>query len=229
MNSLKGIKIVHWNACSLVNKTDEIHQRLLGTLSIDVLCITESWLKPHHDCKLFEIDNYMLYREDHVKVSATGAYIHGGGVVCYVKNSIILTQVITNLSTLDLELLTISLGIPNQCSIYLLIAYRPPSSNYLVALNKLTDCITDLRSNNGRQTTILCGDLNIDWSKPKNSPNIKALTNFCRELSLQCTINSPTQYWLTSFSIIDLFLTDSDIVVHRGTMEQPGPRRKVHE
>lgn len=35
LNCLKGLKIVHLNVCSLVNKIDEIRQSLIGSSSID--------------------------------------------------------------------------------------------------------------------------------------------------------------------------------------------------
>lgn len=43
-------------------------------------------------------------------------------------------------------------------------------------------------------------------------PPIKALNNFCRELSLTCMISSPTRYSVTRSSILDVFLSDSNII-----------------
>lgn len=212
LDSLKGLKIVHLNTCSLVNKIDEIRQTLIGTSSIDILCITETWLKPYHDTQLFEIDNYVLYRLDRTRLSISGSYIHGGGIACYVNNRLASSKTDLDYTSLDIELLIISLRHSSQRPVSLLISYRPPSGNCSVALNKLTDCVTELRLGKGRFSLILCGDLNIDISKSKQTPNVKALINFCRESSLYCMINSPTRFSLSTSSVIDLFLTDSLIV-----------------
>lgn len=49
-------------------------------------CFTESWLKPDIDSALFKIEGYALIRNDRSLLSWTGSFVHGGGIICYVKN-----------------------------------------------------------------------------------------------------------------------------------------------
>lgn len=206
------------NTCSLVNKLDELKLTLVGPSKIDVLCVTESWLKPYHESKLFTIPGYNLYRLDRTRTSRSGAFLHGGGIACYIKSDITAFELDCNHCSSNLELLSLRLNSPDQRTYYLCIAYRPPSGNYNVALDKISNVINSLRVTGSRQTTIVCGDLNIDVSKSKSTPNVRAFINLCRELSLQCLIKSPTRFSSFGSSTIDVFLTDSEIVSHHGTI-----------
>lgn len=78
----KGPKIIHLNCCSIINKIDEIRQVVIRESNVDILCITESWLKPYHDFELFSFPGYTMYRLDRTRTSRTGALIHGGGIAC---------------------------------------------------------------------------------------------------------------------------------------------------
>lgn len=218
LRTLKGLKFVHINCCSIVSKINEIRQILVPESEVDVLCITESWLKPYHDSDLFAIPNYTLYRLDRTRKSVSGEYTHGGGVVCYVRMSITSNYMDIIHSTIDLEIMVISVRLKDQRTIFLCTAYRPPSGNYQVAFNLLSDIVCKLRCNKLRHSIIIGGDLNIDLSKPKSTPAVQAYNNFCREFSLSSVISSPTRYSLLGSSIIDVFLTDSSIVASHGVI-----------
>lgn len=112
----------------------------------------------------------------------------------------------------------INLSLKDQRVYYLCIVYRPPSGNYAVALNKISDLVNNLRQSDKRHTIIIGGDLNIDISLPKKTPSVKALNNLCRELSLSCVINTPTRYSLTKASILDVFLSNSNIISTHGVV-----------
>lgn len=79
LKDAKGLTIIHLNCCSIINKIDELRQVLIKESNVDILCITESWLKPYHDSDLYSIPDYTLYRLDRTRTSRTGSYIHGGG------------------------------------------------------------------------------------------------------------------------------------------------------
>lgn len=65
---------------------------------------------------------------------------------------------------------------------------------------------------------IMCGDFNIDLNLKQTRPDISALNNLCRDYNLQQCITIPTRHGYTKNSILDLFLTDSSIVSHAGTV-----------
>lgn len=147
LSTIKGLRIVHLNVCSLISKIDELRHTLIAVSDIDILCITETWLKPHHDSNLFNIPGYVLFRLDRTRISRSGAYIHGGGLACYVKINYTSLMLDLNISSVDLEMLTLSLKLPDQRTFFVSTTYRPPSGNYHVALNKISDVINQLRLN----------------------------------------------------------------------------------
>ena len=68
------------NVNHVLNKLDELHA-LVEIYKFDVVCITESWLNesvPNHLC---DFGDYSIFRRD--RTSGLG-----GGVLCYVGNSI---------------------------------------------------------------------------------------------------------------------------------------------
>ncbi len=68
------------NVNRLSNKLDELYI-LLADSSVDIVCITETWLTaetPDSFCNLF---GYLFYRNDRIERM-------GGGVGCYVKTGI---------------------------------------------------------------------------------------------------------------------------------------------
>lgn len=129
-----------------------------------------------------------------------------------------MSQLSYNFSSLDLELLSLSIKLSDHRTYYICIVYRPPTGNYNVALNKLTDVVSGIRTSRDRHTIIIGVDLNIDLSRPESSPQVKALNSFCREMSRKCVINSPTRFSTVSSSIIDVILTYSNIVSYHGTI-----------
>lgn len=145
LKPLKGLKIIQLNCCSLISKIDEIRLTLVSCSEFHILCITESWFKPYHSSELFNIPNYVLVRLDCTRTSRNGAFIHGGGVACYIRDDLIYQELEFNHSTVDLELLTLSLLLPDLRKYYLCIVYRPPSGNYSIAINKLKDVISSLK------------------------------------------------------------------------------------
>lgn len=167
---------------------------------------------------MFAIPNYILYRLDRTCTSRSGAFIHGGGLACYVKNSIVSTDLEIYFSTIDLELMVIGVRLSDQRTHFVCIAYRPPSGNYSVALNKLMDVVIILRKNMCRHSIIIGSDLNIDLSKAKTSSPVRTFDGFCRELALDSLIDLPTRFSLTGSSNIDVFMSDSAIVSSHGVI-----------
>ena len=87
-----------WNARSIVNKTDYV-KSLFTSKSVDVFCITETWL---HDQVLdneFIPHGYSIYRRDRINK-------RGGGVLIAVSNKLRSKLVISHP---DAEIITIEL------------------------------------------------------------------------------------------------------------------------
>ncbi len=79
INKLKGLKIIHINARSILNKMNELRV-ICNQSGSEFLCITESWLNSGHEDFEFTISGYDLYRKDR-------CFSTGGGVCVYVKKS----------------------------------------------------------------------------------------------------------------------------------------------
>lgn len=219
LTTCKGLKIVQLNCCSLLKKIDGIRQTLIAQSDIHILCITESWFKPHHCSDLLNIPNYSLIRLDRTRTAMNGSFIHGGGVACYIREDVNYQELDLNYSTVDLELLTITILLEDHRKYFLCILYRPPSGNYTVALNKLTDVLTTIREIRNRHSIILGGDFNIGVSKTWITPMLRAFKAFCSEYSLDCVAGTPTRFTITGRpATIDLFLTDSNIVSQHGSI-----------
>lgn len=161
------------NCCSLISKIDVIRLTLIADAGIHILCITETWFKPYHSSDLFKIPNYTLVRLDRTRLSTSGSFIHGGGVACYVREDIIFHETELNFSSLDLEILTLNVLPKEHREYFLSIVYRPPSGNYHVALNKISDIIGSIRNCKKRYSIIIGGDFNIDVSKTRQTPMLK--------------------------------------------------------
>ena len=74
----KGLKILHHNIRSLWAHIDSLKIELAHS-QIDILTISETWLKTNIDSKLVEIPNYTLIRHDRETQNANNTTKQGGG------------------------------------------------------------------------------------------------------------------------------------------------------
>ena len=81
----KGVNIVFWITRSLLNKIDDVREKLHDG-NISILIFSESWLKPDIPDTLVDIDGYTLYRQDRNFKNKKGYHKRGGGLILYVKN-----------------------------------------------------------------------------------------------------------------------------------------------
>lgn len=168
---MKGIKFIHLNCCSIINKFDLISQTLLNESTIDFICFTESWLKPTNDSSLFKLHDYDTVRLDRIRPNRSGNYTHGGGILCYIRESLHYEVLPDPISTIDLEALPICLSPINPRKLYVIVVYRPPSGNIPVALNLITEMINKWKSRYTRQNFVILGDFNIDVQRKRNNPD----------------------------------------------------------
>ena len=82
LSAAKGLKLVHLNIRSLVKKVDKLRLILKENL-VDVFTISETWLQPHLNSGLVEIDGYRIFRMD--RKAGGGNKKRGGGLLTYVN------------------------------------------------------------------------------------------------------------------------------------------------
>lgn len=113
LNLLKGIKMVHLNCCSIINKIDLVREQILNDNFIDVCCLSETWLTERHDSIFYQVDGYHLERADRIRSDRLASDICGGGLLVYVKNCYQLVRIDMTISTPDLELMGVVLSRPD--------------------------------------------------------------------------------------------------------------------
>ena len=114
-----------------------------------VICFSETKLDATVTDEEVAIDSYNLLRHDRNR--------HGGGVACFVNNSIHFNQR-TDFSK-DIENIFIDILLPKTTPILFGVVYRPPSDSTFLEL--LTNNITNSNSFDAQEVYIL-GDININ-------------------------------------------------------------------
>ena len=122
INLLKGTTFCHVNCRSILNKLDEIKKLYPH---VNILSVSESWLKQHTCDSLVYWPGKRLFRQDRING-------RGGGVACYVDLKLATyTTIIEELSHIseNLESLCLKICQPNNRKLTILTVYRPPTGS----------------------------------------------------------------------------------------------------
>ena len=115
--SKKDIKLMTWNSRGIRNKTGEL-ELLISEYKIDIVLITETYLKPHINAYL---PNFACLRRDRLSRP-------GGGVAIFVKKSIKYALINTNTNNLE----TVAIQIKhNNKTIIIVAGYNSPGDDLL--------------------------------------------------------------------------------------------------
>ena len=215
---LKGFKIIYWNVRSISNKIDSITTKLSEN-NIAVLVITESWLKPDIPDAMICIEGYTHYRFDRKVVNQQGYLKRGGGIIIYLKNSLLFDHVpgdLFNVSTNDIELCTICIRRPHTRRLYLCSVYRPPTGNVQNYIDTIENCVKFL-PHIDKSDLFVGGDFNINYHKPRQD-NTKKLKSFATQHQLTQLINVSTRP-LSSDAIIDLIFSNCQHIESSGSLD----------
>jgi len=118
-NNIRGMQIAHLNIRGLSQKFDEVRYIILSR-KIKIFCLAETFLDEEHNSCLYMIPGYEMIRRDR-------PLRYGGGLLCYIHNSIAFDRAVTNDHILA-ESLTIKIT-PRFAAHYVLsFIYRPPDS-----------------------------------------------------------------------------------------------------
>ena len=203
----KGFKIVHLNVRSLLSKFDVIHNDFLCN-DIDILTLSETWLRPSIPDGLVHAKDYILCRFDRVG-NEQGQKISGGGVCTYIRKELQYDVSLfehLNWSDQHVEFQIIVIGGNNCKRILLVNAYRPPAGNPDVACEIIKSQLTQVADLH-KYEIVLVGDLNLDCSAPSNE-SYKKVNNLCSEFGLKNYIDKPTRSTLNTSSVLDIILTN---------------------
>ena len=217
IKNAKGLKIVFWNAQSQTRKLFHITE-MLQENDIDVLIISESWLRADIDDNSVKVNNYLICRQDRAAMTNYNITKRGGGICIYIKNTIPFTELCDQLykcNTDDLELVTVRLNIEKLRPILICAVYRPPSGCIATFNNHIISLLDNL-STSRKYDLYLGGDFNIDYLKP--SPNRKYLKDLENSFSLMQVITEKTRP-LYSNTIVDLIFTNNQADSTSGTLD----------
>jgi len=128
---------------------------------VQVIFVTETWLKARHADATFAIDGFNLHRRDRVrKVGAKRPRtLRGGGVVIYVDSSVTSTVYQYQGDNKDIELLIVKCFINNRTCM-LIALYHPPNKSVQDTLVYLEELIEQLVLLFPGLVIIMAGDMN---------------------------------------------------------------------
>ena len=119
---------------------------LLGNHSVDILCLSETWLKPKNLNSILSLPGYQeSFHQDRITS-------RGGGVAVYVRHGLAVS-VINCVTSPLFQCLVLSIVLSQRKRLTKIICYRPPGSNVYEFIEFLDQVLTDLPAN---ATHILC-------------------------------------------------------------------------
>ena len=180
--------IGHLNVNSFDMKSLEIKNMLLEG-KLDALMLSETKLDNSFQNSLYEVNGYIMYRQDKRSNS--------GGLLAYVSKDIPSTSGPINISTENVECMSIELNV-REHKILLVCMYKNPKMkphDFKMFFENTCEKIFD-----EFEHVIIIGDLNF------NMLNNNTLANLCPTLNLTNIIDSPTCFKSNTPTLIDVML-----------------------
>ena len=198
------MNILTYNARSLLdlNKRTKF-ANVMTSVSLDVICITETWLTPDIPNAALFLPNYHIYRSDR-KIDETRITKHGGVMIAI--NSHVNHKIIETLCTND-DHVVCKLTCNDYDSLLLCCIYNAPfPSSYQWNENELLALLHELENlatENHCNDIVLTGDLNFSNTNWRNmsSRNDYEATTIEKLVNLNLTNFAPSQ--------LDVFLCNS--------------------
>uniref|UniRef100_A0A1A9WJW1 Endonuclease/exonuclease/phosphatase domain-containing protein n=1 Tax=Glossina brevipalpis TaxID=37001 RepID=A0A1A9WJW1_9MUSC len=138
------------NARSFNKSKIDYFNYLLCTLPIDIICITETWFKPHINDRFCEISGFDVVRHDRTCSS------RGGGVALYIKRNLKSKIVLKSGDDSIVEYLGVEIS-GNNSKCLIMCVYNPPRCYRVDDVFSALDEISVAYEN-----IVLCGDFNVD-------------------------------------------------------------------
>ncbi len=165
-------------------------ETLVLTESIDILCLSESWLGNDHSENEISIGSMTkIYRRDRGS--------RGGGVIVYARDSLVI-QRLQNIESLESEIICLDVQMPNS-SKHILIThcYRPDTRDMLEFSNDLID-IHDFSVKNKYFMSVYIGDFNGKnecwYSQDKTNIEGRILQSAIENMDCVQIVDFPTRF-----------------------------------
>ena len=191
-----SLVIAHINIRSMRNKVDEL-QLLLKKLSIDIMCVSETWLTDTITDNTANIAGYDITRCDRISNSY-------GGVAILIRDNLV-HKIRDDLKTeKSMEILWIEVQYQFNKTILVTYVYRPPTAS-VAYFNDMVDTIE--KAHNTDKHMVILGDMNYNYvfDETMSENPICLLDNM---FLLKQLIDAPTRVTENSSSLIDIILTN---------------------
>ena len=196
-NNQKWLRVGHVNARSIPGHITEL-TRLVTETDLDIIGISETFIKddtPLHKCN---IDDYKLFTENR-------SHTTQGGVAFFVKDNIPVKKITVPKNIKHPELICLELTIQG-IKIAVVCVYKGLGLSY-TSFDHIIEFLADINSK--YENTITMGDFNVD-QLDKNHAKYKYLfSNLIQPLSLKQIIEKPTRIDGGSKTLIDLMLLNN--------------------
>jgi hypothetical protein len=201
-----SLNIIHLNIRSLFNKMDLLKSFIFKT-NVQIILISESWLDPHISSAMVKIPGFKLYRSDRTILDESGNLKIGGGVCIYARCGLPVRVLSHHTEKDEVEFLLAELKINGVSTLIGSVYCASPAVYKLAPIMNALD-----RFGSNYENLIIGGDFNIDILD-NNSILKNVFINKIKNVSLEI-VNTciPTRYSKTRNSLLDIFLTSSDLM-----------------
>jgi hypothetical protein len=208
--------IVQLNINSITKHLYDV-TKILDTGKYDILCFNESKLDETIPITFFKHNSYQSIRNDRNR--------HGGGTIVFIKKSHVVSNIQTKSIVCDIEFVLFSIRIFST-NINFICSYKPPCDHNVHYIDSLDNLIQLL---NLDDPLFIVGDLNMDLSDAntedtdfKDFLTNNDLINYVKDYTRVVTRYIVAQNsFITSKTLIDVILHNSDLVVETSVIDCP--------
>ncbi len=185
-------------------------ETLVKSESIDILCLSETWLNANYsDNDVAIADMPLIYRRDRGS--------RGGGVQIYASSGIV-TKRLQNIEPTESEIICIGIQLPSPQDKHILLSqcYRPDDRDMVEFASDLLE-IYEYSNRNKYFLNLFIGDFNgkhSNWfTKDVTNAEGRILQSFIDNVNCTQLINFPTRFRGASMSCLDLLICNRDRLI----------------
>ncbi len=185
-------------------------ESLVKRESIDILCLSESWLNDNYsDNDISIADMPLVYRRDRGS--------RGGGVLVYASTNIVIKP-LKDIQPTNSEIICLDIQLPDSQNKHILMSqcYRPDDRGIMDFASDLYD-IYEYSNRHKYYMNIFIGDFNGRnsnwWVHDTTNVEGEILHAFIDNINCSQLVDFPTRFRGTSASCLDLLITDRDQLI----------------
>ena len=193
------LRIGHLNVRSLMPSIDDVIDTL-DSQNLDILCLSETWLKPDIDNNFLVFPGYRTVRRDR---PGPGDGSGKGGGVCVIHRETLRVETL-KVASAGRAIESLWLSVMSVTTIVIGVIYRPPSAPVSASLDDIQDQLAHAIGNG--KPVYLLGDFNFDLLQPAR-PEVRRYIQIIQDLNMKQLVTDPTRP--ESGSLIDHILVRS--------------------